>query len=129
VMPDASLKDTMLKEMRREPRHWSAYYMDRERQDFDLQFSLSDRIRYYWNAPAVELACTRLLERLAARGIPLTLLSQYLPTQYAAVREGRLANDPRELVLDALEQVLRRYDRACRPADTAAGAAGDRGLT
>ena len=36
------------------------------RQDFDLQYSLSDRIRYYWTAPEVERACAQLLESLAA---------------------------------------------------------------
>ncbi|GAC1496543.1 MAG: tagatose-bisphosphate aldolase subunit KbaZ [Steroidobacteraceae bacterium] len=46
VMPEESLKDMMLGEMKRDPRHWSAYYMNPERLDFDLQFSLSDRIRY-----------------------------------------------------------------------------------
>jgi D-tagatose-1,6-bisphosphate aldolase subunit GatZ/KbaZ len=101
--------------MKRDPRYWSAYYLDAERQDFDLQFSLSDRIRYYWTAPAVERACTQLLDGLTARGIPLTLISQYLPAQYAAIREGSLNNNPRELVLDGVEQVLRHYDRACRP--------------
>jgi D-tagatose-1,6-bisphosphate aldolase subunit GatZ/KbaZ len=115
VMPDESLKDTMLAEMKRDPRYWSAYYLDPERQDFDLQFSLSDRIRYYWTAPVVERACAQLLDGLTARGIPLTLISQYLPAQYAAIREGSLKNNPRELVLDGVEQVLRHYDRACRP--------------
>jgi len=52
---------------------------------------------------------------LSATGIPLTLISQYLPVQYAGIREGRLNNNPRELVLDVVEQVLRHYDRACRP--------------
>jgi D-tagatose-1,6-bisphosphate aldolase subunit GatZ/KbaZ len=115
LTPDGSLKDTILGEMRRDPRYWQAYYTDRERQDFDLQFSLSDRIRYYWTAPAVERACTHLLECLAATDIPPALVSQYLPVQYAAIREGRLTNDPREFVLDSVEQVLRHYDRACRP--------------
>jgi len=115
LMPGESLKDTMLAEMRRDSRYWSGYYPERDRQEFDLQFSLSDRIRYYWTAPVVERACAQLLEGLAARGIPLTLISQYLPAQYAAIREGRLKNDPRELVLDGVEQVLRHYDRACRP--------------
>ena len=118
-MPDGSLKDTMLSEMKRDPRYWSAYYTDPGRQDFDLQYSLSDRIRYYWNAPVVERACAQLFERLAAKGIPMTLISQYLPLQYAAIREGRLNNDPRELVLDAVVQVLGHYDRACRPAERA----------
>jgi D-tagatose-1,6-bisphosphate aldolase subunit GatZ/KbaZ len=115
LMPEESLKEVVLREMNRDPRYWSAYYVAPERRDFDLQFSLSDRIRYYWNAPAVERACTRLLEGLDAKGIPLTLISQYLPAQYAAIRAGRLENNPRELVLDVVEQVLRHYERACRP--------------
>ena len=97
--------------MKRNPRYWKAYYTDPEQQDFDLQFSLSDRIRYYWSTPGVERRLHAAAAGLAARGIPLTLLSQYLPVQYAAIREGRLANDPRELVLDGVEQVLRQYDR------------------
>jgi D-tagatose-1,6-bisphosphate aldolase subunit GatZ/KbaZ len=127
LMPDASLKDTMIEEMRRNPRHWSGYYMDRERQDFDLQFSLSDRIRYYWSSPVVERACAQLLQRLAATRVPLTLISQYLPVQYTAIREGRLTGDPRALVLDAVEQVLRHYDYACRPAGATGSAVTDRG--
>lgn len=124
LMADGSLKATLLDEMRKDPRYWSAYYLDPQRQAVDLQFSLSDRIRYYWSVPAVESACVRLLECLASNGMPLTLLSQYLPAQYAAIRDGRLKSDPRELVLDGVERVLRQYDRACRPADSAAGKAG-----
>jgi len=115
-MSQDSLKDTMLREMRRDPKYWKAYYVDPERQQFDMQFSLSDRIRYYWNVPAVARACTELLEGLAALGLPMTLISQYMPLQYAAIREGRLKNEPRELVLDGVEHVLRQYARACNPA-------------
>ncbi len=67
-MPDGSLKDTMLEEMKRDPRYWSAYYVNPERQDFDLQYSLSDRIRYYWTAPVVERACAQLLRGPRAPG-------------------------------------------------------------
>ena len=48
-----------------------------------------------------------------ARHIPLTLLSQYLPIQYAAVRAGRLANDPRAFCSNGVAHVLRQYARAC----------------
>lgn len=88
---------------------------------------MSDRIRYYWNAPVVERACAQLFERLGAKGIPMTLISQYLPLQYAAIREGRLNNDPRDLALDAVMQVLGHYDRACRPAGRARRAVIDGG--
>jgi D-tagatose-1,6-bisphosphate aldolase subunit GatZ/KbaZ len=125
---EGSLKEIVLGEMKRDPRYWKSYYTDPERQAFDLQFSLSDRIRYYWSTPAVERACAQLFEQLASRNIPLTLLSQYLPAQYAAIRAGQLKSAPRELVFDVVEQVLRHYDHACRPTDSAGGAVIDRGI-
>jgi D-tagatose-1,6-bisphosphate aldolase subunit GatZ/KbaZ len=128
LTPPVSVKETLLAQMKRDPRYWKSYYTNPEQQDFDLQFSLSDRSRYYWSTPVVEQACTRLLEHLASRGIPLTLVSQYLPVQYAAIRAGRLRNDPRQLVLDGVEQVLRQYDGACRPVGPAGRAAIDRGI-
>jgi D-tagatose-1,6-bisphosphate aldolase subunit GatZ/KbaZ len=113
--PRQSLKDVVLAAMQRDPRHWKAYYTNEKSQNFDLQFSLSDRIRYYWNVPEVRAACDALLTNLRARRIPLTLLSQYLPTQYVAIREGSLGNDPRALVLDGVALVLRDYAKACHP--------------
>jgi len=111
--PVRSLKQVMLGAMRRDPRHWKAYYTDAATETFDLQYSLSDRIRYYWAVPEVQESCDALLANLKSRGIPLSLLSQYLPVQYAAVRAQTLANDPRELVVDAAGQVLRGYALAC----------------
>jgi D-tagatose-1,6-bisphosphate aldolase subunit GatZ/KbaZ len=127
VTPEGSVKEVMLAQMKSNPRYWKSYYTNPEEQELDLQFSLSDRSRYYWSTPAVERACTRMLAGLASRGIPLTLLSQYLPMQYAAIRESRLENDARELVIDGVDQVLRHYDRACRPADRVGNVGVDRG--
>src|SRR5262249_34266937 len=87
LMPQGSLKQITLNEMKRNPRYWKAYYTNPEQQESDLQFSLSDRIRYYWSTPLIDAACTQLLETLQLRGMPLTLISQYLPLQYAAIRE------------------------------------------
>ena len=114
-MTEMPLKETMLSTMRLDPKYWKAYYVEAQRQQFDLQFSLSDRIRYYWNAPRVTEACTRLLDELTQAGVPTTLLSQYLPHQYAAIRDGQLRNDPREIVLDGVARVLRHYANACNP--------------
>jgi D-tagatose-1,6-bisphosphate aldolase subunit GatZ/KbaZ len=61
-----------------------------------------------------------LLHELTSAGLPLTLVSQYLPIQYAAIRDGRLMNDPRQIVLDGVSQVLRQYANACNPAAPAA---------
>jgi D-tagatose-1,6-bisphosphate aldolase subunit GatZ/KbaZ len=115
ITPQGSLKDAVLDAMTREPKYWKAYYVDAERRHFDLQFSLSDRVRYYWSMPEVTQACTRLLEDLAAVRMPLSLISQYLPLQYAALRDGRLRSNPREFVLDGVANVLRHYADACNP--------------
>jgi len=110
-----TLKEVTLRVMRANPRYWRSYYTDAGHETFDLQYSLSDRIRYYWSVPEVQQACARLLHRLEETEIPLTLLSQYLPIQYAAIREGRLANDAQAILLEGVAQVLRQYAQACRP--------------
>ena len=107
------LVDTVLGVMRAEPQHWRGYYQDPARLQVDLAYSLSDRIRYYWAHPAVQQACRAMLARLDAAPPPLTLLSQYLPRQYEAVREGRLAPRTEALLRDGTVHALRPYLHAC----------------
>lgn len=124
IAPPQPLKQLVLAAMQRDPRHWQSYYTEPQSLNVDLQFSLSDRVRYYWGVPHVSRACDALLANLREHGVPLSLLSQFLPIQYAAVRAGTLVNEPRELVLDGIDQVLRGYARACHPhlpAPTAGG--------
>ncbi|MEK8030051.1 D-tagatose-bisphosphate aldolase, class II, non-catalytic subunit [Ideonella sp. DXS29W] len=109
------LKDVVLGVMQARPQHWQKYYSDPARQRLDLQFSLSDRIRYYWAQPEVREACARMLNRLGDGPLPLTLLSQYLPLQYAAVRDGVLPNAVGALLHEGVGQVLRQYVAACTP--------------
>lgn len=116
IQPRESLKDAVTAAMKRDPRYWKPYYTDPTSQALDLQYSLSDRIRYYWNVPEVRAASEALIENLRTRHIPLTLLSQYLPAEYAAIRAGELENDPRELLLHGVTRTLRDYANACMPA-------------
>ncbi|KAI1692092.1 tagatose 6 phosphate kinase domain-containing protein [Ditylenchus destructor] len=55
----------------------------------------------------------RMLDRLEHSPPPLTLLSQFLPRQYDAIRDGRLRNRPAELLRDGAAQSLRPYLDAC----------------
>lgn len=110
-----ALKAIVLEQMRANPKYWKSYYTDPAQQGLDLQYSLSDRVRYYWSVPEVQHACARLLQQLSSVELPLTLLSQYLPRQYAAIREGRLEPDARAILLEGVAQVLRQYAQACRP--------------
>jgi D-tagatose-1,6-bisphosphate aldolase subunit GatZ/KbaZ len=109
------LKQTVLRVMRENPAHWRSYYTEPSRVEFDMQYSLSDRIRYYWTVPEVRSACDALLRSFGGTALPLTLLSQYLPNQYAAIRAQRLENSARAILLDGVALVLRGYARACGP--------------
>jgi D-tagatose-1,6-bisphosphate aldolase subunit GatZ/KbaZ len=108
------LRETVQQAMTAAPRYWNKYYLSDGRQlNLDQQYSLSDRIRYYWPVREVDIALKRLLENLDSNPPPLTLLSQYLPLQYEAIRAGRIGLRARELVLHSIEQVLSQYSAAC----------------
>jgi D-tagatose-1,6-bisphosphate aldolase subunit GatZ/KbaZ len=104
----------VLASMRKNPKHWEKYYHSRGRElDFDLQYSLSDRIRYYWPSEEVAPSVERLFANLAADPPPLAIVSQYLPSACAAVRSGRSRlDDPRSLVVAHIETVLHAYHAA-----------------
>jgi D-tagatose-1,6-bisphosphate aldolase subunit GatZ/KbaZ len=104
------LEETMLDS----PGNWKGHYHgSAEEQRLLRTFSYSDRIRYYWTVPAVQRAVEKLIANLSGVEIPETLLSAYLPVQYAAVREGNLRKEPRELVLHASQASLKGYAEAC----------------
>jgi D-tagatose-1,6-bisphosphate aldolase subunit GatZ/KbaZ len=112
----SGLRKTILAAMAADPRHWQRYYHSSGTQlTLDCQYSLSDRIRYYWPQPAVVAALARMFANLDANPPPLALLSQYLPAGYQAVREGRLRMNVRELAMHHVGLVLQQYARACGP--------------
>ncbi|MEL4483064.1 class II D-tagatose-bisphosphate aldolase, non-catalytic subunit [Shewanella algae] len=96
-----------------EPKYWQSFYTDPALRDWQLGFSYSDRIRYYW--PELSLTIDKLLANLA-NPIPEPLISQYLPLAYPAVVRGELPATAIELVLHHIGLVLSRYASACQPA-------------
>ncbi|CAM3889318.1 D-tagatose-bisphosphate aldolase, class II, non-catalytic subunit [Xenorhabdus thuongxuanensis] len=119
----AHLHSTLEQIMHEQPQHWSPYYKGSAHQQYiDRQYSLSDRIRYYWAEPEAEAAVNNLLNNLRNNPIPLSMLSQYLPEQAEAVKEGRLEHDPKVWVMDKVRTVLRQYALACEEQSEGAGA-------
>jgi D-tagatose-1,6-bisphosphate aldolase subunit GatZ/KbaZ len=101
--------------MRRDPRYWTDYYRGREDElRLARRYSYSDRVRYYWPDPAVVAEVAVLVKNLSEQPPPPPLLSQFLPAQYEALREGVVANEPICLVQHRIRQVLRFYAAACR---------------
>jgi len=100
--------------MLRDPTHWRSYYRgDEDEVRRDLIYGYSDRCRYYWNQPAVQDEVARLFDNLRGRPIPLTLLSQYLPLEYEAIRNGDLQAVPERMIQHHIRRVLRVYADAC----------------
>lgn len=112
--PSSCIREALEAEMLQHPAHWQRHYSGNAvQQKMARAFSFSDRIRYYWNAPAVQAAFARLMHNLGDRPLPWTLLSQYLPVQYEQVRSGKVKNHPRELLLARVTGVLEDYAFAC----------------
>lgn len=111
----ARLPDVVEQVMLEKPANWLRYYHgDAAQQKLLRVFSYSDRIRYYWNDAAIEAATQQLLHNLSSIPLPENVVSQYLPSQYRAIRESRLACQPRALVLDRVRDAIRPYAAACR---------------
>jgi D-tagatose-1,6-bisphosphate aldolase subunit GatZ/KbaZ len=108
------LREVFEAAMLENPSYWQQHYAGTNRQQkFSRTYSFSDRLRYYWNVPAVQLAFSRLLGNLGEHPLPLSLLSQHLPRQYEKVRSGELKNHPRDLLLARVTDVLNDYAFAC----------------
>jgi D-tagatose-1,6-bisphosphate aldolase subunit GatZ/KbaZ len=126
----SNLVEVVERRMLAEPGYWQDYYHgDPRAQRTARRYSYSDRLRYYWADAEVDAARLTLLANLDRTGIPLPLISQYLPGQYDRIRAGDLQPVALDLVVDRVRDALRPYAAACRttdhPLDSTTGAADD----
>lgn len=97
-----------------DPQYWHKYYHGKHSAKMvELNFSLSDRCRYYWPEPRIVKALEHLIDNLTDVVIPLGVLSQYMPLQFTRVLEQSCTLEPKALVIDRIEDVLRQYHYAC----------------
>ncbi|MGH3644828.1 MAG: D-tagatose-bisphosphate aldolase, class II, non-catalytic subunit [Mycobacterium sp.] len=110
----SNLIEVVERRMLADPKYWESYYEgDPLTQRTARRYSYSDRLRYYWADAEIEAARTTLLANLDRTGIPLPLISQFLPGQYDRIRAGQLDSTPQALVVDRVRDALRPYARAC----------------
>ena len=95
--------------MLKNDKNWKKHYHGNEHELYlKRKYSFSDRSRYYMSLKSVEDAIEVLLENFKD-GVPLNLLSQFMPIQYTKVREGLLENKPEELILDRVINTIDEY--------------------
>ncbi|TPL84810.1 D-tagatose-bisphosphate aldolase, class II, non-catalytic subunit [Mesorhizobium sp. B2-3-14] len=116
LVPDPSresLPAAMERVMLAAPGNWKNYYHGSEaKQRIERHFSYSDRIRYYWPAPAARQSVNALMQALGERDIPSPLISQYLGRLDSAVASGSVAPKARELLIAGVTDVLDIYASA-----------------
>lgn len=114
VSKQSFLIDVLDEVMVEKPGYWQKYYPGSEVEKvYKRKFSFSDRSRYYWPDAVINESITKLFNNLETSGISLSLLSQYMPNQYLAVRAKKIKATPEDLVHNRIQDVLGIYARAC----------------
>lgn len=106
----SNLIDVLDKAMLDDEKYWKKHYQGTELEiRLKRKYSFSDRCRYYMPLPNVNDAINTMINNLNTYGIPLNLLSQFMPIQYTKVREGLLENNPEALIIDRIINTIDEY--------------------
>ncbi|MDI9506481.1 MAG: class II D-tagatose-bisphosphate aldolase, non-catalytic subunit [Clostridiales bacterium] len=109
----ADFMGTLERVMLEAPGNWARHYHGTQEQlALKRRFSFSDRCRYYFALPEVQRAMDTLLGNLRGVHIPLSMLHQYMPIQYARVRDGQLPSEPEALLFDCVREMAEDYNYA-----------------
>ena len=114
----SNLIEVIERRMLADPDHWQGYY------EGDATARPAHRPALQLQRPAPLLLGRRrgrrrartLLSNLDGTGIPMPLISQFLPYQYDRIRAGELEPVAQSLVIDRIRDAMRPYSRACRAA-------------
>ena len=94
------------------PIHWKDYYFGTNSKKRLLRhYSLSDRIRYYWNTETAKNAVGELYNTIRGKKIPYTLIKQFLPSE---TKFADIPLEPRDLLISKIIHNLQVYSKACK---------------
>lgn len=93
------------------PSNWEKHYHGtRTDISISMDFSYSDRCRYYMTDNRVEAAVDILVHNINNAKVPLTLISQYMPYQYNHLRENKKKEVSAEwLIKDKIKDLINDY--------------------
>ncbi len=101
--------------MVRQPEYWRNYYQGNEQEiAYKRKFSFSDRIRYYWTQPSVQLAFDKLMTNLSDRALPGKLLEKLAPDLFTDDSHERQFK-AEQVISARIQRVLNDYAEACIP--------------
>ena len=116
VETPSRLREAMESAMNRHPEHWRHHYRGSLKELYYLRhFSYKDRIRYYWNRPAVRQAVQQLADNLKPP-FPNALIEQYLPDMADFFAGRQSGVDLEKIVKHRIDLTLMPYMNAGRKA-------------
>ncbi len=107
----SNVKNVVESVMLDNPSNWEKHYHG-TRGDIALSmsFSYSDRCRYYMTEKCVDEAVDILVNNINSAKIPLTLISQYMPSQYKHLRNERQSTVSAQwLIKDKIKDLIDDY--------------------
>lgn len=113
IIDKSNIRELVEQEMLNKPEYWKPYYNG---SDIELAFkrvySLSDRIRYYWNTPSIQKKLQTSLPQLD-QALTYSLVSQYLPwvLEYNE-KYGYTEFSSRRILRWSVERIIQKYYNA-----------------
>lgn len=106
----SGLKQVTFDAMAENPDDWANYYKGTpQEQEFLKTYSYSDRIRYYWDQPAVAAAIEKMVQNLDGVDLPPVVISQVFGMAPAEQNDETASS----LITARVNYVVGRYYSAC----------------
>lgn len=110
----ANAREFTIKFLKANPKYWDKYYFGNDEQkSFDINYSLSDRIRYYWHEPALVNKINELIANIDEAAPSFGLISQYFSSAQEKLRLFGLEINAKNLILGHIMLTLDKYFNAC----------------
>ncbi len=110
----SQLLTVLEKTMLDNPGYWQGYYHgDAEALHQARKYSLSDRVRYYWQYPQVQAALAKMMDNLKQAAPTPGLVSQFANWQRPETGVQSKSFHPEDIISARIQQVLQKYDSAC----------------
>jgi D-tagatose-1,6-bisphosphate aldolase subunit GatZ/KbaZ len=113
VRQRSNIAAVLEKVMLENPEYWRGYYHGKPKQIAGKRMtSRSDRIRYYWSEPRVQMALNHLLSNLTNMDISSALMQIDKAQVIIGEQQLHALLTPKKLIFDNIQDILHSYNQA-----------------
>lgn len=106
----SNIKSVIENSMIENPKNWCKYYHGNRAEIMcSINYSYSDRSRYYMSDEIIASSISTLIENINSVDVPMTLISQYMPKQYDHLRKNKKDLTAEWLIKDKIKDRIDDY--------------------